>query len=562
MRKYHRLYNPAPSPGLLETRRGPLRVNAYCRRNSRLPNLRRALRNNPEEVKGGEGGETMAIGDPLLGSRRTAGMIGRSGDPGIAGGSLGDIDWEGATAAARAKHRSQEHTDTDITEFTLPPAKPGGPTEKERKTRAWGTWEDEGEWRRSTFYPASVMYIPPQDPPLTGIGRDGQEYTGDATWWTWVLFDNNKPPKVITEPKECVPLIRTEPNFASAKATAREALRCWATPAIETFAKRSMGFKALPDRRTVDAVILPHFQLARFTAYDPEIGGFRGHEAPQVTIAPGSEGEVQIKTWSEPAGKKGRTYYSQVYIVDPAATERAGETRWKRYGEEVGVTSETEESPDVTRSRRAAALRGAKIAERAVGERFEADLEAISPAELEEFERQLRAAMAARKKNPGYAGVVGASPVYMGRSATAVRNAAQIAASAVVGDLAYEQAGPMQRRKMVRNFGRGTPRRNPLIGAPGTMLKNIPAAELTPEGDMMLGQFIIPENPVAAARMGYWVGVLSGIQRCGPGDVLKRRQLRNQVAEQLVQQATQGFMGIIEGGAGRPVRGVVLEGRS
>lgn len=490
MRRYHRLYTPNPLPGTIQ-RHGA--VNASINPGSRLPNLGKPSggrrRRNPPE--------TYAVPD----------WFSASGDP-----SQQDFDITEAIDAIAARS------------VVIAPA--------EKRKRAHGSWETR-DWKGTQLYPASVLYIPPgkdsseagRHPSARRKGApDGKVYSGHPTQWTYVLFDNNVPPRAITYDSGEI-IVGHYPSYTAAATAAAKDLASWAEGAIQRFIREVSGRSGevgasrpanLPTESEIRE-IEPHFQLARFSTFeDPILGGFRGKSTVAVREAPGSHGgDVMIHTWAEPEPGGARAFYSQVFVRDASGESRP-------YGGREVIRSEE--------GRLDAEIKADKLAEQAL--------------------RDL-----GRSPNPGRA----VTPVLSG-SKTAVRNAADFMGSYVAAQREYER-NPRMRKRMETGCGRyfsGMNRRkNPILGKSKSQIK-VDAAELRPEDDMMLGQFVIPKNSADAARMGYNFGVLAGIQRCGPKDILARRQFQTELTNQLVDMVSKNITDLVGGARGREIVGTVV----
>jgi hypothetical protein len=510
MRRFHRLYKN-PHPGRLNQRQGATRINARANPNSRFPNLRRLAR-NPTEI-------------------RLMEDIG-SGDP-----SLQDAAISEAVDSIAARNRVV-------------------PDEK-KSQRAHGSWEAKG-WKRSPLYPASILYIPPGVG--SGVGRDGVTYTGDDSDWTYVLFDNDIPPRVIKDRNTGRPIVGRASSRRAAIAEANAELATWAQPAILKFLIKMTGRTGtIKDPRTGSTypnlptpgeshAYAPYFQLARFAEYDPVIGGFGGQSPVQVREAPGSvAGDVTIHTWAAPSldDPGQRVFYSQVLVK--------------------GDEGETRPYHDVPIRSKSNQLEVELLADR-VSERALAESEGLSAAPLPsalakevsddaEEEARFKKWLKRQRKNPGRA----LTPVFTGTQ-KAVRNAADFMGSYIAASREYER-NPRMRKRMEAGAGRyfaaQSRRKNPVMGPKKSKIQ-VEAAELDPEGDLMLGQFVVPKNSADAYRMGYNFGVLAGIQRCGPKDVLKRRQFQTKVTNQLVEMVSKNVMQLAKGARGREVVGTTV----
>jgi hypothetical protein len=148
------------------------------------------------------------------------------------------------------------------------------------------------------------------------------------------------------------------------------------------------------------------------------------------------------------------------------------------------------------------------------------------------------------------------TPVFQGTNPELVMNAAHMAGRILVGERDYTIANPAERRRLEQNMRRYFAKPNPIwdkgfkidLGTQNLDDVNVDISPLTG----------LPGNdPEEAWRLGYYSGILRGMEKCTPFDVgtkkwRERRRFRKQMAQKVWEAHNNLQKSLIEGTFGGP----------
>ena len=355
--------------------------------------------------------------------------------------------------------------------------------------------------------PLKFLLIKPGDT----VEAMGETWTGDDSNWSWVAFDTSGNAFERGEAQTAGRAIKR----------ARDKIYAAADPAIRAFAAQMMNSAAFGTSEgsgevgqvARDRALAEGFELQTFVpeGYEtPLPGNFADRPVPGM---PGYVIRVYA-SWSaagpkDPGNFGDRLYYFQV--LDPN-------------GKPVGSTGEAKPQYG----------------------RIDIPDDALVAA-LKEYTPN-----PSRVKPDSNRGIVGPFPTSM-----EANQAADLVASIFSGESDVTISNPTQRRKLVSAAKRGAAKRNPeLFGAKevwgkakkgakglGNVFGADAATLVTKEGgvteeelDSLESQMGLPSSdPAATFRMGYYWGILRGINSCGITDVFKRAAFKRQFQKKVIE---------------------------
>jgi hypothetical protein len=291
-----------------------------------------------------------------------------------------------------------------------------------------------------------------------------ETYEGDPSRWFWQNFDNLSRP---------IPGSSGESSSMQAAArAAAKALTQWVRPALDRYIQGSVG-KQRPTKAE-----LAQFELAAFSKYDPVYPG-----SPSVRDAPGTDGQIVVVT---------KVDKDVALRGDPTASAS------KRFKTVYTTQLFTSDGRALTgKSRGKSRIELEKLADRTAS---------LWAGTMDEGEGP--------KKNP-------LTTEIRSRSREAVENAANVMGQMIAGERDYMAAPAVRRTRLradaERTLSKGIPKRNPRRGGVSIDLGEQDLGEVDPDLSAMIG---LPGNdPQAAWRMGYYMGIMRGIEKCTPMDV-------------------------------------------
>lgn len=353
--------------------------------------------------------------------------------------------------------------------------------------------------------PLKYLLIKPGDV----VEAMGDTWTGDDKNWTWVAFDTNGNP-----------FERGERNTAyKAMGAARDAMYAAADPAIRAFASDMLGADAFGGgegtlaQEKRDRAIADGFELQTYVpeGYEtPLPGNYADRPVPNM---PGYVIRVFAR-WDGPTRKKPGNFGDRIYyfqVLDPE-------------GVPIGAAEEVEPKAgrvDIPDDALVAVL----------------DQYTPNPSEVQ---------------TDSDMGIIGPFPTSL-----QANQVADVVAAVFSGERDVVMSNPAQRRKLVAASRRGMAKANPeLTGSAqvwertkkgakglGSLFGGKSEELVVKEGgveveeldqfDQMLG---LPNNdPSATFRMGYYYGVLRGMNSCGLQNMFKRAQFRRQFQKNIIK---------------------------